>query len=358
LDESYWATAEAAAAERQASLTVDAKHRGAANEAISNAQRLSFEEFARSDAPAVRLWAENPTVTQLGPVFDESVSRADICGSASETAAFLYALRSLQRYLAVGDIGVLDSIRELLCAERCWAAPCVMPRIHETSHEKFPLNSDLKLALIEKNRLDLVLYEFGRARAKVEHGELVEKAGGEAKVSGYLDQRHREVFFLRAHSTTEFSLDASQAWPGCGWGLREYNATPQYWRWIGASGAASLLAKLEQGREYLVTVWLHTVSDPSLVELLCAEVGGEPLCTADAGYSRGYCYRDWIISAPQVLASTGDVEIVLRIPEEAARSGERVAVAAITCRPSRGTAGRLLVRAQRWLDRWAEGPPR
>jgi len=358
IDSEYWRQAEADARSRGEEVASSPEQRDAAARMMELAARLSLQEFVTCDDPVVRLWTENLTVTQLDPCFEgnEKAPRGE--SAETDRAGFLAASRVLRSCRVVGVLENLDQALELLCAARAWAAAPRLPNIHRTASEEIELDESTAAAVRARNAFDLALFCYARLRAQAEYMLLVQEAGGREAVRRYLDERHRVAFFARAVSGEGFELDAERAWPGCGWGLREYDDRPQYWRWLGETGSASILAKIEPSRDCLLTLWLHTLSDDGLHEALEASVGGQPLVSAGGGFSRGRCYRDWVIPAERLASVAGDVEIRFSLPTQAVAGGARAAASAVCCRPWDGDPNRPEIRAQRWLHRWVQGPLR
>jgi len=126
---------------------------------VARARELSFAEF-------VRYYAESPTVVrntythhfaalginQLGPLADEDTLRAT-------------ARHNLAAFDFIGVCDEFEASARLLSAELDWRIPAEVPRENSSGSEHVFAQIDPETMdfLVERNQLDLELYEYGRA---------------------------------------------------------------------------------------------------------------------------------------------------------------------------------------------------
>jgi len=126
---------------------------------VAKARELSFPEFVRfyRDSPAV---ARNPYthhfaalgINMLGPLADDDTLRAT-------------ARHNLAAFDFIGLCEEFEASARLLSRELDWRMPAEMPRENSSNSESVfeQIDPETMDYLVERNRLDLELYEYGRA---------------------------------------------------------------------------------------------------------------------------------------------------------------------------------------------------
>jgi hypothetical protein len=119
-----------------------------------------------------------------------------------------------------------------------------------------------------------------------------------------LNAAYREAVFRRLRPCFGVELRAENSWPGLNWGLRESNRHGQAWRTL--QGRASIFCKLIPGRQYIVSLRVHSARDEEAMQALCVAANDSPLAVAGHGLEDGIPVLNWLL--PGVPAN-GAVEI-------------------------------------------------
>ena len=264
LDKDYWEKGEMVAEKRNSSVTISKEGRSLSAHRLKLAKELDFFEYVSSNDNSLRSLLNNFTLRQLignGTNFS-SLDDQD----SDNIKGYDTALKILEDCTTVGVQENLTQSLELLCYERNWAAPSELPNIHSTGGKK-QITQEEENIIKSRNKIDYEIYNKYSERFQEDYSKLAEEAGGIKNIRQYLNDRHRETVFSRLIEKEELELTANLAWPGIGWGLREFNHNNQYWRWIGQTGSASVLVRLKPNRQYYLKIYFHHINISKKINL-------------------------------------------------------------------------------------------
>jgi organic radical activating enzyme len=100
--------------------------------------------------------------------------------------------------------------------------------------------------------------------------------------------------------------------PGFDWGPAESNNGRQRWRWIGPSGASSLLLALDPSQDYELCLRVSTARDMDVLDGLTVDINRLPLARIGTGWSEGFYEMRFEISAAE-LPTTGRAILTVRV---------------------------------------------
>ena len=252
------------AEKRNSSVTISKAGRSLSAHRWKLAKELDFFEYVSSNDNSLRSLLNNFTLRQLignGTNFS-SLDDQD----SHDIKEYDTALKILEDCTTVGVQENLTQSLELLCYERNWAAPSELPNIHSTGGKK-QITQEEENIIKSRNKIDYEIYNKYSERFQEDYSKLAEEAGGIKNIRQYLNDRHRETVFSRLIEKEELELTANLAWPGIGWGLREFNHNNQYWRWIGQTGSASVLVRLKPNRQYYLKIYFHHINISKKINL-------------------------------------------------------------------------------------------
>jgi len=129
------------------------------NAAVAKARESSFAEF-------VRYYAESPVVVCNPYTHHFAALRINILGTLADDDTLLaFARQNLAAFDFVGICEEFEASAQLLCRELDWRMPAEVPRENVSGSERTfeQIDRETMDLLVERNRLDLELYEYGRA---------------------------------------------------------------------------------------------------------------------------------------------------------------------------------------------------
>jgi hypothetical protein len=242
----------------------------------------------------------------------------------------------LQRMEVIGHSENLGDALSLICALRGWPAPPRTPRIHDygdnVTHKEMK-SSDLMDYFRSRNTADYDVYAAGQVAVATLAERIVDQFGVSSDRKTEINDRYRRRYFIEAPMCDGFDLDASRAWGGCGWSLREYAGDRNAVRHFDDGRTASVLVRLEPAPGgHLFRAYIANAASMTALESLTAECAAGPLQRQSVGHlSSGHAMVEWRLTEAQRAAMGGDVEISLDLPQ--ALSGVAMAFSRIACLP-------------------------
>jgi hypothetical protein len=111
-------------------------------------------------------------------------------------------------------------------------------------------------------------------------------------------------------------LHARNAWPGFGWGVREFNADGQCWRCADLTARAIVCVRLKASVGYTLSIELHSVPSVEVAMAIQCSANGVSLKGGDAIFREGKLLRYFVLPRAIVMGDDGWVEIGFVVPPE------------------------------------------
>ncbi len=258
--------------------------------AIEAARRLSFEEFVETDI-AVDFVSNGQTIN-LGtaPVAPNSRtidlhSKKQFRDRKIRTNTLPRALNFIRDCLTVGIIEKYAESVLLLHYLMGWPLRLQQQNFHDTkAHMAMTHFTDrAREAVEQRNRADMLLYQLACKRFDAQFAAMTEDLGSDdpAELPTLINAKFRDKCLQESEPRSSVQVNARNAWPGLGWGAREFVGQGQYCRSIGPDDVATLNVTLDPtldfGKPRVLSFFLQQCVDVDPGQNIRIDIDGQVL---------------------------------------------------------------------------------